>query len=534
MATTIPAFDPTRYDWTDPANPKPIVPVPQSFAEHVANPANLQALAGSLTPAPSVPPASSPNFYSTSASIPPSPQVLPPAAQGQPFNAPAQAVSASPAASPASWFQPSAQTTADQAQLRNLQDSGAGLNGIQSKPLRVLARIGDIAGTILAPGVAAAIPGTTLHNRELQSQQQARIGGDVAADQARTAALQQGLQAQDTMSQTRQRNAEADQAPLLTAIKQSQLDQKYAAIGQRPVLDGNGTPTGQYEDDPNSLAFQKLQATKDVMSAHQELWAAQADLARSKNDPNSPAYKLATARLAVAQRNSDAAERRSQAYYGNYLQGAYNTGLDGQVLPGAPLIQGDNGQVTAVGSKNASQAVKSQGSVSGFNDVNVGLDDVARAAQALQQSGGKLNNPTLLQAYKEPVGTLGQWAQNALVKGNLSPQERDLVTSIVASREKIQGLRKSAGGSTSDSQVDRLEALLPGPNTPDFDYFNRQMGKVRSMSDQLSKGVTTAKGGLNINGGALGGGKPNQATRIYQGHTYAQGADGQWRLQTQK
>lgn len=525
---TIPQFNLALYDWSDPANPQPVQqPQLQGFAAHVANPANLQALLPALTPPRSVAPVQPAPFFSKdfNAFKPQQPQILPPIGQ------PAQPQHQNQAL--ADFFKPSAQTQSDTQHLRDLQQSGAGLNGIQNPVARGLARFGDVAASILMPRAAQWIPGTTAHNLQLQNQQQQRIQGDVAQDQARAQAAQAGLTAADTIAQTNQRNAETAQIPITADAKRLQAQQMGAAHGLKPSFDANGNQIG-WEPDESSPIYQKQKAAVDAMESQQELRAAQAELARSKNDPNSPAYRQAQQRLAVAQQNANAAQKRATAYYGNYLQGAYNIGLDGRVLPGATQIVDDNGNITVVGTKNQAAAAKAQGNAAQFNDVNSALDGLDASAKALQLAGGRLNNPLLLQAYKEPISTLGQWAQNALVSGKLSPQERDLVTNVVAAREKIQGLRKSAGGSTSDSQVNRLEQLLPGPNTPDFDYWTRQMNQVRTMTNKLGQGVSTAAGGLSVNGrGALNStpkGKPTN-TRTYQGHTYVQGANGQWQLQ---
>lgn len=216
----IPSFDPNQYDWSDPANPQPIVGGPGGFAAHVANPANIAALAPSLVPQASITPQPKPDFWNANSNLlqppaqgapqqpatPPAtqPQALPPVTPAQPQATPAQQPTT------ASWFQPSAQTQADQAQLRNLQTSGPGASQIQNPIGRGFAKAGDIAASILLPHAAQFIPGTTAHNLQLQGQQQARVTNDVAADQARAKAAQQGIQAQDTQSQIAQRNSTAD------------------------------------------------------------------------------------------------------------------------------------------------------------------------------------------------------------------------------------------------------------------------------------------------------------------------------------
>ena len=117
-----------------------------------------------------------------------------------------------------------------------------------------------------------------------------------------------------------------------------------------------------------------------------------------------------------------AQQERADAQYGKYLQGAYGTGLNGQVLPGSTIIADDNGNKTVVGSTNAGHATKAQSNAAQFNDVHGALDTVENAAKTLVSKGGKLNSPGVAAAMAQPSGTLGQWLQGEGVKANLSPE----------------------------------------------------------------------------------------------------------------
>lgn len=130
--------------------------------------------------------------------------------------------------------------TADQTELNRYQDTGSGASQIKNPWLRTIARIGDAAGTILAPGVMAAVPGSTVHNWTLQNIK----GAQVANDQA---SLQGIAQLADTQSQTNQRNAAADksdtQADAGTPF--TMTAEQAAAIGH-PELVGMKTNTRDY------------------------------------------------------------------------------------------------------------------------------------------------------------------------------------------------------------------------------------------------------------------------------------------------
>ncbi len=93
----------------------------------------------------------------------------------------------------------------DQAELQRLQNSKSGITqlthpvdalgnpdpnkhpGFWKKFGSVAARIGDVAGTALFPGVTAQIPGTELHHDVLLNQQQGRVNSDLATEKEQKA-----------------------------------------------------------------------------------------------------------------------------------------------------------------------------------------------------------------------------------------------------------------------------------------------------------------------------------------------------------
>lgn len=121
---------------------------------------------------------------------------------------------------------------ADQERLNSLVSSGSGVSQIHNPYLRGLARTADVLGTVLAPRVLAAIPGTTLHHQQLIGQQQ----GIVANDQQQDAASA-GLQDQQAQADQRRSLAEQEQA------KATSLLHPKGGL----LYDKNGSPIG-YQD----------------------------------------------------------------------------------------------------------------------------------------------------------------------------------------------------------------------------------------------------------------------------------------------
>jgi hypothetical protein len=390
---------------------------------------------------------------------------------------------------------------ADRAQLDSLR-GGSGASQIKNKPGRIAAEIGDVAASVLAPRLAAAIPGTTAHNYMLQD----RAAGRLEQDQN---ALKDANDIAYKQEQTRLLPVQADIKQQGQDLKEKQaadaLAQNYAKLGFKQA------PDGSWAEDPDSPITKQrgqkdelLSAQVEAAKASTELRKATAALKSAGNDPNSPAYQLALKKVGVAQQNANAASLRAKGYWGNYLKGAYNTDMNGQALPGAPIIEDEGGNQTVVGATNASSATKSQANSAQFNDVHGALDSIEKTADDLVKSGGRLNSPGVVAALSRPKSDIGKWLQGEGVKANLTPQERAYVQSIAAGHENIQALRKSAGGTATDSSVEKLDALIPDASTPDINYLKGQTTQIRQTAERLGKGATTATGGLKVRGQGKG------------------------------
>ncbi len=114
---------------------------------------------------------------------------------------------------------------------------------------------------------------------------------------------------------------------------------------------------------------------------------------------------MALQRLAIAQQNASAAQTRATAYMGNYLQMAYNTGLHGETLAGAPVISDNAGGQSVVGSRNAPTAIANQANAAQFNDVYGATDNMENSAKALVAKKGKgaLNDAHVAAALADPA-----------------------------------------------------------------------------------------------------------------------------------
>jgi hypothetical protein len=378
---------------------------------------------------------------------------------------------------------------------RNLAPNHPGVGG---KILHALSVAGNIAGDIFAPSTMELIPGTQLNRRD----QEASLGKRLQL------LTQASTDNQQKEAQTEQEKALTEYTRQRPAIEQSKLDQKRlsaqnritsdaAKRGQLATFDEDGFPA--FADDPTSEAFQSRKVLDDVRQSKQDLQDAQTAYTNAKHNPNDPLFQQVERRLAIAQQNANAAGTRAQAYMGNYLKGAFNKDLSGHDLAGAPRIADDNGNVVTVGATNAGFATKANAGAAQFNDVHGALDSLESTAGDVVRSGGRLNSPGISYAMQHMTGTPTQFIQS-LDKASLSPEERAYVISVAAAHENIQGLRKSAGGGATDTQVGNLLKMLPDASTPDLDYLKGQTGQIRATADRLGRGAATAAGGLHVRG----------------------------------
>lgn len=374
---------------------------------------------------------------------------------------------------------------------------------------RGLGRVADVAGSIIDPALTARIPGSMLYNQHQVGIQQARAKAqadiaDVNSQAAERTAQGQRATAQAGANVPRAVTADEAIAAGNPALEGSMM--RPGDIGKIAVQGVKNTGQMDRQDDADSYQAKNAQTLADVRKTQQDLNDAKAELARAGNDPSSPQYQLALRKAQTAASNASAANVRAKAYWGNYIQGAYNRGLDGQLLPGTPQIADESGNLTGVGTKNAAQAIKSQANVAQFNDVYSALDKLDGSAEALVKAHGKgaLSDPIVAAGLAEPESTFQKWAQGQIANGKMTAAQRDYVIDNRSAHERIQGMRKSAGGTSTDSSVAKLDALIPGASTPDLDYFKRQTKQIRDTADVLGTGVPTAVGGgrLRPAGGA--------------------------------
>lgn len=155
----------------------------------------------------------------------------------------------------------------------------------------VLGEIGNVAGDMLIPNQMAAIPGSEM-NREVRKRE---AEGELRTAEAGERA---GAEAKSKEELEAAQKTEAEAKAKNLGEKDSEA---LAKLGQMRDADGNIVP------DPTSPAYQRNQIAmdsvkhlQDLRDAQRELAEARTEVEQAKNDPNSPAFKAAQQRLAMA------------------------------------------------------------------------------------------------------------------------------------------------------------------------------------------------------------------------------------------
>lgn len=197
----------------------------------------------------------------------------------------------------------SARLLGDQTELKRLADTGSGVSQIKNPFLRGLARVGDVAASVVAPGVAAALPGTTNHHNFLINQEVGRVNNDLGnqQEQAQTTLL-------DAQPQLRQMAAENNM--LKTAGYLQHVNDQGQHYDQQNLTNLHSHGYTLDETDPSGQKIRPLryeemsdqqQAVEDLKHAQAMQAEATAEMKKAQGDPSSPVFRLAKEKADTAE-----------------------------------------------------------------------------------------------------------------------------------------------------------------------------------------------------------------------------------------
>jgi hypothetical protein len=233
----------------------------------------------------------------------------------------------------------------DQAELQRQQTTGSGVSQIKNPWLRTLARIGDVAGSIVAPGIATALPGTTYHHDLTMAQQGQRVQGDRQDIQDVTQSQQAAANLAHTTAETADIGSKSQQQAARYGLKQV-TDPGTGITTLVPDADSPYYKMQQDKDTKLQTQTELIQAQTESTKAQKELRDAMTAFTNNKSDPNSLVSKQIASRLSTAQQNANISAGKLHQSQLTYQARYLGTGADGQPLPGTMIT--DDG--TPVGS----------------------------------------------------------------------------------------------------------------------------------------------------------------------------------------
>jgi hypothetical protein len=398
--------------------------------------------------------------------------------------------------------------------------------GLLGKIEHGLARVGNIAGDIIAPGTMALIPGTDLNTRAQRAGQERGF----------TAASEAGLreaQAENLESETAQRNAPGWKP--LGEPKQDPTTGNWFQAGQEKDTSGNvvtswkplaGGPTGGDEtkqpvgQDYATQFGQQLGTLTAGMSPADQQKFAQAYAIKPTDTGAVAEKRLADAKAAAAltgeerdRKVREDATAAQEAETNRLKEEELKLKEAGGATGGTEVVRGydydANGvphpQLTsqadakARGLTNITKATDKDIDTARthnvvLNDMQVKLNDVVKSAGALNQN--EAQRTIIAKALSDEKNTTWQSLLTSGLLSQASQPTKDYIQSVLSLRESAMGLPKeiTGGSRVSEIQSSALWATLPGAASLDRNYALSQAKKFQANIDRLWQRVDSVQG----------------------------------------
>jgi hypothetical protein len=372
----------------------------------------------------------------------------------------------------------------DQAELRRQQSTGSGVSQIKNPWLRTLARIGDVAGTIVAPGAALAIPGTTLHHQLLMSQQGERVQGDRQDVQDVTQSQQAAANLAHTQAETADIGTKSQQAAARYGLKAVTDDKGNTTLV--PDTDSPYYKMQQDKDTKIQTQTELIQAQTESTKAQKELRDAQTAFTNNKSDPNSLVSQQVAKRLATAQQNANISAGKLHQSQLTYNARYLGTGPNGEDLAGT-MITDDGRPVGSAFSGN----VRPTGTERNKADMAVSADkQIADMKEIIQR------NPTMFGPGYGQTTEFKKWI------GGQSPDAQRFMSARTIAADHLAGTfggRSEAALAALDNAAgqfkDNPEAALAGlDQLAGANQSFMQAGSVKTTGSNAANNAPNTKG----------------------------------------
>lgn len=346
-------------------------------------------------------------------------------------------------------------------------------------------------------GATGAAQGTTealQQQRGIEEQRRNRLLEEMEAERNRQLQLQEHQMTTEAqrlaLNAENQRAANAITAENTRAANTVAENKRYhdlLAKGRSESTEANLRGKGlQYDDEgnivpvPRNLLSEKEQAELEFKDASTDLANARAEFEKSKNDPNSPQYKLALEKLNATTQRTQVALQRLGLSKDIFERDTYGT-VSGQAIPGGPTD--DSGKPIGLKAFNATKPTSTARSK-------------AEQGQVVVDEGNRLiaeiNNA------KNIFGpAAGRISSLEVGMGSADPQTRELYTHLKSFAALQPALHGSRGIGMQKEFEDAAGKLQDNPQAA-IAAIQSLMGTARSF--MKSGGVSTPnRGGVPIN-----------------------------------
>jgi hypothetical protein len=330
--------------------------------------------------------------------------------------------------------------------------------GFAGKLAHIGAKIGNIAGDIVAPGPMSLIPGTQLYRED--EEHGLRRNFDTAQKGETEAASERTREKHEENIEGANENK--DSAALAKQGLTRDKDGNIVADEQSPIYQQNQAKAKQAEEThANLLAYRQAQT---------DLANARAEVERNKDNPNSPAYKLAQQRVLQAEENQRNTAKKLQIEQDRYNADYLGRGPHGEALPGTQ--QTPEGQPIGPRIANAGK-----GALSSLNK------DYVKPANDVEKSYQMMNNA--YNDYKAAAAKGQELPTGAESMLALSTHLSTTFGNVKGSRVTKDMIEHHLGArSVPDSAVVAVQRLTNGDVlSPDqWDAFHKLIGESRKLS----------------------------------------------------
>lgn len=412
-----------------------------------------------------------------------------------------------------------------QKELARMQKTGSGISQIKNPFFRTLARVGDIAGTMLFPAAPLLIPGTESHHQMLMNQQHNLIETGLK-DEGDEAKNQETIQKAD---------AEGKQPLKLTNDLEVWVQQnpgKPISEFWKAKTEAEGGKKSPDEQTFNYLvgtlklpqdeALKRLSEIKSEVKPDNKTQQEQAMEALLQKafpggtmDPKFMSDSEALAKGITDSANVDPTEKGKLMSYFIFHPSPASQGtsanIRGTALQEARIGAYYDSKTNTMISMNAKEFNEANRKEPGrfvdegkaaplrqkeaiFQDIYFNERQTREAIAALKNGFDIKQRAQIAFMLKstDPHSALDSFFNSSVGK-TLSEDQMMYITALASLQENALALRTISGlGQGSDELRSMILKTLPGAGTPNIEYANRQMDLFKNTVDRLHSGVIKA------------------------------------------